>query len=142
MAKGKYLPNQSRGTIEEMRRMTSVLASRVVRLEQQLGRRQVHSQWYSPVWQNGFVSAVAPLDEFAYRVYTGGVPEFKGHINTAGGTSGAVAFTLPLGPSDVTMPRNVYFHTIITDDDGSSFQLARVFIESTTGGVTITWPAG
>jgi hypothetical protein len=70
--------------------------------------------------------------------------EFKGHLDASGATSGTVAFTLPGftdGEPDYTLPNDQYFHTVITPDDGTTFQIALVFIDSTTGDVTITWPA-
>jgi hypothetical protein len=102
----------------------------------------------TPPLENGWAQVDPPLERFSYRLHTDGSLEFKGHLDAAGASSGTVAFTLPdetydldlLAPS-YRLPNDQFWHTVITDDSGSTFQIALVFIESTTGEVTITWPA-
>lgn len=97
-----------------------------------------------PSLQNSFAQPSAPLEPFAFRLHADGSLEFKGHLDTSGGAvSGTVAFTLPgANPGEVDfLPANdQYWHTTITTDDGTLFTLALVFIDATTGDVTITWP--
>lgn len=92
---------------------------------------------------NGWAQVTAPLELFAFRLHADGSLEFKGHLDAAGASSGTVAFTLPganAGEVDFLLPNDQYWHTTITTDDGVTFFLALVFIESATGDVTITWP--
>jgi hypothetical protein len=98
-----------------------------------------------PVYQNGWDTATAPLETFAFRRHKDGSLEFKGHLDATGATSGTIAFTLPgLGVGEPNYwDENMgdqYFHTTITPD-GATFSLALVFIDSTTLDVTVTWPA-
>jgi hypothetical protein len=99
---------------------------------------------FAPTLANSWAQPSAPLEKFAFRKHMDGSLEFKGHLDASGATSGTVAFTLPGftdGEPDYTLPNDQYFHTVITPDDGTTFQIALVFIDSTTGDVTITWPA-
>lgn len=99
---------------------------------------------WAPALQNSFAQPTAPLEPFAFRKHMDGSLEFKGHLDASGATSGTVAFTLP-GAADGEpeyIPENdQYFISAITPDNGATFQTALVFIDSTTGDVTITWPA-
>lgn len=84
------------------------------------------------------------LEKFAFRLHADGSLEFKGHLRVTGATSPSVAFTLPganAGEVQFRLPHDQFFHTTITTDDGTSFTLALVHIDSATGDVTITWPA-
>lgn len=98
------------------------------------------------VLQNDFSqpSVGSGLELFAFRLHADGSLEFKGHLDTSlGAVSGTVAFTLPganTGEVDFLLPKDQYWHTTITTDDGATFFLALVFIEAATGDVTITWP--
>lgn len=96
------------------------------------------------VLQNNFSQPTGTLELFAFRLHADGSLEFKGHLDTSGGAvSGTVAFTLPganTGEVDFLLPNDQFWHTTITTDDGTTFFLALVFIEATTGDVTITWP--
>jgi hypothetical protein len=97
-----------------------------------------------PPLVNGWAQPSPPLERFAFRMHADGSLEFKGHLNAAGASSGTVAFTLPganAGEVHFLLPNSQFFHTTITTVDGSSFSLALVHIDKTTGDVTITWPA-
>lgn len=89
-------------------------------------------------------SDLSGLEKFAFRLHSDGSLEFKGHLNAENASSGTVAVTLPganAGEVDFRPANDQYFVTVITEDDGSSFTTAMVFIEASTGEVTITWPA-
>ena len=96
------------------------------------------------VLENNWAQPSAPLEPYAFRLHADGSLEFKGHLDASGGaSSGTVAVTLPganAGEVDFLLANDQYFLTLITTDDGSSFTAAQVFIDSTTGEVTITWP--
>lgn len=87
--------------------------------------------------QNSVEQPSAPLEEFAFRR---GLPrlEFKGHLNMESATSPVVALNIPAA---YRLDGDQYFHTTITTNDGASFTLALVFLDASTGDVTITWPA-
>lgn len=97
---------------------------------------------------NNWAQPDPPLEKFAFRLHTDGSLEFKGHLDASGAASGTVAFVLPglyTDPADALPdfrpPNDQFFHTTITTDDGTSFSLAQVHIDSDTGEVTIVWPA-
>ncbi len=97
------------------------------------------------VLQNGFVqpTTASGIEKFAFRLHADSSLEFKGHLDASGASSGTVAFTLPgmnLGEVNFVPLNDHYFITAITPD-GSTFSTALVFIDSTTGDVTLTWPA-
>lgn len=97
-----------------------------------------------PPLLNSWLQPSSPLEPFAFRLHADGSLEFKGHLNGADAVSGTVAVTLPganAGEVDFRPDNDQYFVTVITPDDGASFQTAMVFIDATTGDVTITFPA-
>lgn len=97
-----------------------------------------------PPLLNSWAQPSPPLEKFAFRLHADGSLEFKGHLDASAASSGTVAVTLPgaiPGEIDFLPPNDQYFVSVITPDDGATFQTALVFIESTTGDVTITWPA-
>lgn len=99
-----------------------------------------------PPLENGWAqpSLSSPLERFAFRLHADGSLEFKGHLDAAGAASGTVAVTLPganVGEIDFKPANDQFFVTVITTDGGSTFQTAMVFLDSTTGEVTITFPA-
>lgn len=100
---------------------------------------------WTPELQNSWIQVVAPLEPFAFRLHYDGSLEFKGHLDSSGGAvTATIAFTLPGiagGEPDYTLDMDQYWHTTITNDTGTTFTLALVFIDSTTGDVTISWPA-
>lgn len=98
---------------------------------------ELDNDWLQP-------TNVSGLEKFAFRLHADGSLEFKGHLNAENASSGTVAFTLPgmnTGEVNFLPEKDQYWHTTITTDDGATFFLAMVFIDSTTGEVTITWPA-
>lgn len=137
MAREKYLQNQSLDIVDELFRRIAVLDRRVKELENMLYKRHSPTHWLLPDLVNGFAQPVSTVDQFAYRL-TGGIPDFKGHIDCSGASSPDVAFNIALDPDEMTLPGDIYFYSIITD--GTDFQSAMLFIDSTTGDVTVTWP--
>jgi hypothetical protein len=108
-----------------------------------LKRRPLAGRWTDPEFENGWDNAGAPYGDFMYRWHADGSLEFKGHVMP--GTSGTVVFTLPDGTGGTTEPdyrpdHDVSFLTDIVN--GTSFEIARVYIDASTGEVTITYPAG
>lgn len=96
-----------------------------------------------PPLENGFAQPSAPLEPFAFRLHADGSLEFKGHLDAAAAVTETVAVTLPganAGEVDFRPPMDQYWHTTIVEAP-STFTLALVFIDSTTGEVTISWPA-
>jgi hypothetical protein len=98
----------------------------------------------TPELENGWAQVDPPLERFAYRLHADGSLEFKGHLDAAGASSGTVALTLPEPVDDEDMepsyrlPRDQFFLTVIYD--GATPESAMVFIEGSSGEVTITWP--
>ena len=102
-----------------------------------------------PPLLNGFAqpSDESGLEKFAFRLHADGSLEFRGHLDAQAASSGDIAFVLPGDPGEVdfrvlTRDQNVY--TVIRTAPGSgpaSFTLAMWEINSTTGEVTIWWPA-
>jgi len=138
MAREKYLPSQSLDIVDELFRRIAVLDRRVKELENMLYKRHSPTHWLLPDLLNGFAQPVSTVDQFAYRL-TGGIPDFKGHIDVSGAASGTTAFNIPIDPDEMTLPGDVYFHTIITT--GPAFQSAMVFLDSVSGNVKFTWPS-
>lgn len=97
-----------------------------------------------PPLVNGWAQPSLPLEKFSFRIHADGSLEFKGHLDASVAASGTVAVTLPganPGEAEFLPPHDQYFVSVITPDNGVTFQTAMVFIDSTTGEVTITWPA-
>lgn len=99
---------------------------------------------WTPCFQNGYLQVEDPLELFAFRKHYDGSLEFMGHIDVQNASSGDIAFTLPGiagGEPDYTLAKDRYFHITITDNGGTNFIIAMVFIDSTTGDVSLVWPA-
>lgn len=97
-----------------------------------------------PPLENGWLQVEPPLERFAFRLHADGSLEFKGHLDAANASSGTVAVTLPgavVGEYNFLLANDQFWPTVITDDGGTSFTIALVHINATTGEVTITWPA-
>lgn len=98
----------------------------------------------TPPLENGWAQPDPPLERFAYRLHGDGSLEFKGHLDAAGASSGTVAVTLPEPVDEDDMEpnyrpaRDQFFPTVIYD--GATPQPAMVYIEASSGEVTITWP--
>lgn len=139
------MQSQEVDEFDEIYRRVDVLESRVGELERMLLARGFHGHWKEPNWINNYDQVDPPLEPFKFRVYTSGFPEFKGHINVQNASSGDPAFILPLdedieGPA-VNLPYDMFDHIVITDDGGTTFIHALVFIDSTTNEFSLTWPA-
>ena len=94
-----------------------------------------------PALENGWAQPDAPLERFAFRLHSDGSLEFKGHLDSTGASSGSIAVTLPganAGEHNYIPAKDQFFITVIYD--GSTPQNAMVYIDSTTGEVTITFP--
>jgi len=101
---------------------------------------------FEPPLVNDWAQPSDPLEKFSFRLHKDGSLEMKGHLDASlGAVSGTVAVTLPgvnyPDEPDFRPSQDQYWHTVITPDDGLTFSIALVFIDSTTGDVTITWPA-
>lgn len=86
----------------------------------------------SPAWQNGADHAGDPYERVRFRWDEHGRLEFDGVIDITA-SSGLVAFTLP----DEYIPAKDDFWLIATDNSGTP-GTARVYVESSTGDVTVT----
>ena len=94
-----------------------------------------------PPLLNGWAQPLPPLQKFAFRLHADGSLEFRGHLDSAGASSGTVAFTLPgfvPGETDFLPSLDQFFVSAIYD--GATPQSALIYIDATTGDVTITFP--
>lgn len=100
-----------------------------------------------PGLQNNWAQPPSGIEPFSFRLHMDGSLDFKGHLDASGGAvSGSVAVTIPganEGDTDYLSGMNgdQYASTVITPDSGATFQIAMVFLDSTSGDLTITWPA-
>jgi hypothetical protein len=91
--------------------------------------------WVYPPLINSWVDAGLPFSDLAYRRGLGPQSlEFKGHIT--GGASGTVAFILDV---DYWPDNDLSFLTDV--GDVGAFMVGRILVDSTTGEVTVTFPA-
>lgn len=146
MARNKYLQNEETDELDELYRRLSITHSRLDQLERHQNRRQTYGAWIEPEWENGFAQADPPVEPFAYAIASSLHPIFKGHIDVSGASSGDIAFHLLVDPLDtdndvLVIPYDVYDHFIVVDAGGTAFIGAMVFLESTTGAFSVTWPA-
>lgn len=81
--------------------------------------------------QNGWAQPAAPFAEFSFRRGLSKL-DTKGHLDSAGASSGTVAVTLP---TDYRLPDDQFFLTVLEDATA-----ALVYFDSTNGDVTITFP--
>lgn len=93
--------------------------------------------WIEPTLLNSYVDPPAPMTTMRYRLHrlTNSL-EFAGHIDATGATTDTVAFILiqPYWPEyDISFLTDIY--------DGAAFSVARCFIDSANGEVTLSWPA-
>jgi hypothetical protein len=94
-----------------------------------------------PALQNGWAQPAAPLQKFAFRTHADGSLEFRGHLDSVGASSGTVAVTLPganPGETDFLLPNDQFFVSAVYD--GATPRPALIYLDSTTGDVTITFP--
>lgn len=99
---------------------------------------------YTPELQNDWLQPDPPLETFAFRLHYDGSLEFRGHLDAINAVTDTIAVTLPgaLVGDPIYLPANdQYWHTTITEDGGTTFTLALIFIDSTSGDVMISWPA-
>jgi len=81
------------------------------------------------------------LEKFAFRLHSDGSLEFMGHLDSAGASTDTVAVTLPganAGEPNYLFGDDQFWDTVIYD--GSDAQNALVYVDKTTGEVTITFP--
>ena len=101
----------------------------------------MYGPWFEPDLLNGAAQAPSGKKRFAVRQGVEGVG-FKGVLDLAACSSPVVVCTLdPQFLPDPNDTDNDLFATIITDDSGSTFQVAMVEIDFASGDVTVTWPA-
>lgn len=96
-----------------------------------------------PALQNGWAQVASPLQKFAFRLHADGSLEFRGHLDSAGASSGTVAVTLPganAGEVDFLdgLVGDQFFISVIYD--GADPEPAMIYVEKATGDVTITFP--
>lgn len=141
----KHAYSEERDEIDELYRRISVMAAQLAVVEDRLDSRDWSGPWQEPEWINGYAQITPPYEPFTFRVYTSRFPEFKGHIDVSGATSGDPAFVLPLEDEvdghAVILPYDMFDHIIITEDGGTTFIHALVKIDSTTNEFSLTWPA-
>jgi len=141
----KYHHSEERDELDELYRLIAVLNVRLSTIEDRLESRQWAGPWQEPEWINGYAQIIPPYEPFTFRVYTSRFPEFKGHIEVSGATSGDPAFVLPTEDEvdgiAVILPHDMFDHIIITEDGGTTFIHALVKIDSTTNEFSLTWPA-
>jgi len=95
---------------------------------------EAFTTFWSPPWQNSFTFVTGK--RVAFRHGLDGVLEFKGKFDLSGATTGTVAFTLP---DDWVPPEEMDF-PIVMDMGAGAFNVLRVFVDETTGDVTLHWP--
>lgn len=106
-----------------------------------LKRRPLAGRWNTPDLSGGdFSQPDPPLGEHQFRLHMDGALEFKGHL--VPGTSGTVAYTLPGAITVEPDYRPGHDVSFLTDLAASptTFTIARVYIDSVTGDVTIFFP--
>lgn len=96
-----------------------------------------------PPLENGWAQPGDGLQKFAFRLHSDGSLETRGHLDSAGASSGTVAVTIPganAGEVDFLdgLEGDQFWHTVIYD--GATPQGALAFIEKATGELTITFP--
>ena len=126
-------PQQPHGLIEYLVSGTKDSDSRATALE----RDNNYSPWVTATLLNSYAAPAAPMIGARYRWdYKAGALEFGGHIDTSGATTDTVAFVLmqPFRPDhDISFITDIY--------NGATFSIARCFINSVNGEVTLSWPA-
>lgn len=107
----------------------------------QTERRPLAGRWNTPSLVNGWTQPDPPLGTMQFRIHMDGSLEFKGHLEP--GTSGTVAFTLPGAIDEEPDYRPAHDISFLTDvaTSTTTFAVARVYIEASSGDVTITFPA-
>ena len=94
-----------------------------------------------PILENSWAQPAPPLEKFAFRLHADGSLEFRGHLDSAAAASGTVAVTLPgLIPGEVDFLPSLDQFFVSAIYDGATAQPALVYIDSTTGEVTVTFP--
>lgn len=84
--------------------------------------------------QNGWTHAGDPYELWGFRVCDGQL-EFRGHLMP--GTSGTVCYTLP-ADYRIFLKNPSWLTDIVF---GGGFAVARIYVDMTTGTITITFPA-
>lgn len=81
--------------------------------------------------QNGWAQPAAPYAQFSFRRGLSKL-DTKGHLDSASAASATVAVTIP---ADFRLPDDQFFLTVLQDATP-----ALVYLEASTGDVTITFP--
>lgn len=89
----------------------------------------------SSTFQNGWDWAGTPFERWGYRICDGAL-EFKGHL--FGGASGTVCYTLPANYR--IFIGDLSDLTDLGDGAGSIGSTARIYIDMTSGDITLTFP--
>lgn len=84
--------------------------------------------------QNGATQPASPLEAFSFRRGLSKL-DTKGHLDVSSFASGSVAFTIPAA---FRLPNDQFFPTVVWD--GAAPIAAMVYLDATTGDVTITFP--
>jgi hypothetical protein len=96
------------------------------------------SEWIAPEILNSYEAPPAPMGGVRYRYnFKSNSVEFAGHLKVTSAVSGTVAFVIvqPFWPT-----YDISFLTDVTAGVGV-FAIARIYISSINGDVTVTWPA-
>ena len=129
------LPKHSEpdGLVEYLVKGTKSNDSRATNLE----KDNHYGPWIDPVLLNSFSAPVAPQRSVQYRWnYKAGKPDFRGHLNSYGAVTGTIAFYID---DAYPLEHDISFVTDIRTG-ASTYQTARVYINSSGGAVTIVWP--
>ena len=96
-----------------------------------------YGPWIDPVLVNGYAEVAAPQRTVQYRWnYKAGKLDFRGHLSTDIAVSPSIAFYID--PA-INLEHDYSFITDIRTGS-STYQTARVYINSSGGAVTIRWP--
>lgn len=126
----RYGKPQSPDVFDELYRRGDVHSQKILALE----RRKHLGVWINPDFLNGWNNAGGTYHLLQYRKVFGDSLEFRGTIQ--GGASGTVVFILLESHRPLA---DISFLTDIFDIVTNTFQIARVFINSVNGEITVSW---
>jgi hypothetical protein len=131
----KYRDNQSRDEIDELYRRINSLSQRLDSVDNQLAMAGADSAWIQPTLYDGS-QPDSPTDTVAYRLKSNGYPTLRGHPDITGVAPGDPIYTIPTGPSSMTIPGDTY-HMGVTIDGGTPTPAVGK-IDSASGEVSYT----